>query len=123
MHNGAESGRPATVPCTRAQFLAGVADVLDPTAVPYTRRGMVQIGLDPPPSDATLARWRLKGRFSIRPMTFLRSGRRYTTPAAMALFFEAVTAAADGEPNPSLSRVSRQRQIRRAEEELDREGV
>jgi hypothetical protein len=77
---------------------AGVRKVLAPDAVPYSSAGMRRLGINPPPSPATLARWRLRGLANVRPVTFLRGGRRYILPADLAAFFAAVTAARDGAP-------------------------
>lgn len=71
-------------------------DTLDPTAVRYSPAGLRRLGIDPAPSPAALGRWSLKGLRGIRPETFLRGGRRYITPRALAEFFAAVTRAADG---------------------------
>lgn len=77
---------------------AGVEKVLAHDAVPYSPAGMRQLGINPAPSPATLARWRLRGLAGVRPVTFLRGGRRYILPADLAVFFSSVTAARDGRP-------------------------
>lgn len=100
-------------------------DVLASDAIPYSPAGMKRLGLDPAPSPASLHRWRLKGRFGITCQTFLRGGRRFTTPEMMAEFFAAVTAAADAGANPQTTRSAKQRTaaIQTAASELEAEGA
>lgn len=47
-------------------------DTLAPDAVPYTTAALRKAGIDPPPSPATLARWRLRGLSGVRMPTHLR---------------------------------------------------
>lgn len=75
-----------------------MSDTLATDAVPFSPSGFRRLGVDPPPSPATLHRWRLRGLRGVCIDTFLRGGRRYVTPSAVADFFGAVTAAADGQP-------------------------
>jgi hypothetical protein len=96
---------------------------LDRDAVPYTAEGMKLIGIRPVPSPSTLHRWRLRGRFGIVPWTFLRGGRRFTTRAAMALWFEQITAAAEGQRIPQQTSNDRDRARREAHERLAAEGL
>jgi hypothetical protein len=101
-----------------------MSDPLAADAVPYTTSGLRRAGIHPAPSSATLHRWRLRGLRGVRLVTFLRGGRRYVAPSALAEFFNAVTAAADGPSPPSAaSRQSRSREIERAEEQLDGDGI
>lgn len=92
-------------------------DTLAADAVPYSPAGFRQLGVLPVPSSATLARWRLRGLRDCRPETFLRGGRRYITPNAIAEFFAAVTRAADG----SRHAISSQPTSDDIDRELDRE--
>jgi hypothetical protein len=98
-------------------------NTLDPNAVPYTPDGFRAIGVVPPPSPATLHRWRLKGRFGFRIQTFLRGGRRFTTAVAVEAFFEQVTAAADGDEPPSRTVRRREADVRAAMNRLEAEGL
>lgn len=70
------------------------------------------------PHVSTLHRWRLKGVRGVKLETCLVGGRRYTSLEAMARFFAAITAAADGQPVPHRTPAQRQRAIERAEREL-----
>ena len=77
------------------------------------------------PNLSTLHRWRLAGVRGVRLETLLIGGRRVTSAEALQRFAEATTAAADGSGMFTLSRTSRQRQrdIERAEAELERAGI
>ena len=106
-------------------------DTLDPSAVPYSPAGFRRIGISPVPSPASLSRWNRKGIRNIRPVTFLRGGRRYITPRAVAEFFAAVTRAADGivgttyvlsSANAQPTHLDRTPLVD-VERELDREGL
>lgn len=96
---------------------------IDPNAIPYTPAGMKQLGLNPPPSPATLHRWRLRGRYGVRLETFLRGGRRFTTRDAVELFFERIAAIADGDKPPVRTRRQRERDIAQASKRLDEAGM
>lgn len=72
-----------------------VADPLDPEAVPFSPRSFALLGITPPPSPATLHRWRLRGLHGVRIVTFLRGGRRFVTRGAISQFYASVTRAAD----------------------------
>jgi hypothetical protein len=100
-----------------------VPSTLDCDAVPYTPSGLKTLGIMPPPSPPTLHRWRLKGRFGIRLQTFLRGGRRYTTAEAVELFFEQITAAADGDRPPCRTVRQREREIAAADSRLEADGL
>ncbi|MDZ4818544.1 MAG: DUF1580 domain-containing protein [Planctomycetota bacterium] len=84
-------------------------NTLDRKAIPYTPAGFRSLAIVPPPSAATLHRWRLKGRFGICLNTFLRGGRRFTTEDAVEAWFEQITAASDG-------KTPQQRTIRQADD-------
>ena len=68
---------------------------------------------------STVHRWRLKGVRDVRLETFLRGGIRYTTHEAVARFFAAITAAADGNTPPVRTPRQRERDIEQAEREFD----
>jgi hypothetical protein len=72
---------------------------------------------------STIHRWRLKGCRGVRLETFLRGGIRHTTDAAVARFFAATTAAADGDIPPTLTPRQREREISRAERESIEAGL
>ena len=72
---------------------------------------------------STMHRWRMKGVRGVRLETFLRGGIRYTTDEAIERFFAATTAAADGDPAPSLTSRQREREISRAEREASEAGI
>ena len=72
---------------------------------------------------STIHRWRLKGCRGVRLASFLRGGVRHTTREAIERFFDAVTAAADGEPAPTRTSAQRERDIEQAEHELARAGI
>ena len=70
---------------------------------------------------STIHRWRMKGVRGIRLETFLRGGVRHTTDAAIARFFAATTAAADGTAPVQTSR-QRKRKITAAERGCEQAG-
>jgi len=72
---------------------------------------------------STIHRWRMKGVRGVRLETFLRGGIRSTTDEAIERFFAATTAAADGDPAPSLTSRQRERAISRAEREASEAGI
>lgn len=72
---------------------------------------------------STIHRWRLKGIRGVRLTTFLRGGVRHTTCQAMERFFDAVTAAADGDTPPARTSRQREREISRAEREATEAGI
>ncbi|HEX5105013.1 MAG TPA: DUF1580 domain-containing protein [Pirellulaceae bacterium] len=96
---------------------------IDPYAIPYTPAGMKQLGLNPPPSPATLHRWRLRGLRGVRLETFLRGGRRFTTRDAVENFFERITAIADRAEPLGYTRRQEDEEIARAMKELEDEGA
>ena len=75
------------------------------------------------PNLSTLHRWRLPGVRGVRLETLLLGGRRVTSAEALQRFVEATTAAADGAPTPTRTSSKQQRDIERAEAELDKEGT
>jgi hypothetical protein len=72
---------------------------------------------------STIHRWRMKGCRGVRLITFLRGGVRHTTRQAIERFFDAVTAAADGETPPTQTSTQRERAIKKAEAECERSGI
>ena len=72
---------------------------------------------------STMHRWRLRGVRGVRLETVLRGGIRHTSDQAMARFFVATTAAADGEPTPTRTIARRERNINQAETELEAAGI
>jgi hypothetical protein len=101
-----------------------MSEALSADAIPYTPAGLRKAGIRPAPSAATLHRWRLRGLRGIRVLTFLRGGRRYVTPSALAEFFDALTVAADGTTSlPASFRRARHRGIAQAEAELDADEI
>lgn len=68
----------------------------------------------------TVNRWRLRGARKIRLETLLCGGTRVTSAEALTRFFQAVTAAADGQADATLSRCqSTEDAISKAEKFLD----
>ena len=72
---------------------------------------------------STIHRWRMKGVRGVRLETFLRGGIRYTTDEAIERFFEAVTAAADGDATPVRTSRQRERAIKQAERACEQAGI
>ena len=72
---------------------------------------------------STIHRWRMKGCRGVRLETFLRGGIRYTTNEAVARFFAATTAAADGDAPSVRTPRQREREIEQAERACDRAGL
>jgi len=72
---------------------------------------------------STIHRWRMKGVRGVRLETFLRGGIRHTTDEAIERFFEAVTAAADGDDTPVRTSRQRQRAIEQAERACEQAGI
>ena len=72
---------------------------------------------------STVHRCALKGVRDIRLETFLRGGIRYTTHEAVARFFAATTAAADGQSTPNRTIARRKRDVDQAEAELEAAGI
>ncbi len=72
---------------------------------------------------STIHRWRMKGCRGVRLETFLRGGIRHTTREALERFFVATTAAADGNVTPVRTSSQLEREIGRAERELDESGI
>ena len=71
---------------------------------------------------STIHRWRMKGVRGVRLGSFLRGGVRRTTREAIERFFDAVTAAADGEPITARTSKQRDREIVAAERGCERAG-
>ena len=72
---------------------------------------------------STIHRWRIKGCRGVRLETFMRGGIRHTTRAAIARFFDATTAAADGDATPVRTSRQRERAITTAERQLESAGI
>ena len=72
---------------------------------------------------STLHRWRTKGIRGIRLKTFRRGGGRYTYPSWLEDFFAATTCATDGERPPTRTSKQRERDIRQAEADCERDGI
>ena len=72
---------------------------------------------------STIHRWRMKGCRGVRLTSFLRGGVRHTTRQAIERFFDAVTAAADGDTPPARTSRQREREISRAESEAAEAGI
>jgi hypothetical protein len=75
------------------------------------------------PNVATLWRWRTAGCRGVKLETVLIGGRRMTSREALARFFAATTAAADGEPIRSETPRQRDSAISRAEKRAEQLGV
>jgi len=100
-----------------------MVDTLASDAVPFTPAGLKKLGINPPPSPATMHRWRQGGLRGYRIETFLRGGRRYTTRAAVRTFFDRITLAADPQrldfKNPNPPNADAEQAMR----ELQEEGI
>ena len=72
---------------------------------------------------STLWRWRIRGIHGVKLETATIGGKRMTSREALARFFAATTAAANGEPIPTRTPRQRADAIRRAEKSLKREGI
>jgi hypothetical protein len=70
------------------------------------------------PNITTLWRWRNRGVRGVRLETVLVGGKRFTSREALARFHQAVNAAADGVQVRSCTNRQRERDIARAEKEL-----
>jgi hypothetical protein len=82
--------------------------------------------LPPPLRDThigTVTRWALRGVGSprVRLATVKIGGRRFVTRAALNLFIKQLSG--DPAPTPAAASAARTRQVRRAEDELDRAGI
>ena len=75
------------------------------------------------PCVATLHRWRLHGVKGAKLQTIKVGGRRFVDIAALERFIAATTDVANGTTNPSRTDKSREREIQRAERELDLAGI
>ena len=75
------------------------------------------------PHLSTLHRWRLRGIRGVKLETVLIGGRRFTSCEALERFCAAVTAAANGEHTPIRTPRQRERAVRKAEEDLARDGI
>lgn len=76
-------------------------------------------------APSTVWRWSLNGVRGVTLETFSVGAKRFTTREAFARFVAATSAAAAHGPMPSVARTPRQREasIRRAEQELAKEGI
>jgi hypothetical protein len=92
-------------------------------AVPFSPAGFRSLKIRPVPSAATLFRWKLHGISGVRIETFLRGGRRFVTPEAIAAFFQNTTAARDGHPAEPRTTSQRRRAMERAERDLRQLGM
>jgi hypothetical protein len=75
------------------------------------------------PHISTVWRWINRGIRGIKLETVMIGGRRYTSAEALERFFERTTAAAAGEAPPVRTSRQRQRDIARAERELQEAGI
>ena len=75
------------------------------------------------PNVSTLWRWRTAGVRGVKLETILCGGRRMTSREALARFFAATTAAADGAPISAETPRQRERAIDRAEKRAQEMGV
>lgn len=91
--------------------------------IPFTPTGFRTIGVNPPPSSATLHRWRLRGIKGVRIASIMRGGRRYTTSHAVREFINAVTTKVDGPSHRVAVSHASAVLIRSAEKELDDAGA
>lgn len=74
-------------------------------------------------SLSTLHRWRLHGVRGVRLRSWKVGGRRFTSPAAIQEFIRELTRVQDGAAPPQSGQEAPDERVRRAERELDREGV
>jgi hypothetical protein len=74
------------------------------------------------PNLSTIFRWMQRGCRGIRLETILIGGTRHTSTEALQRFFEATTAAADGQPIPSRTNRRRDTDVATAEKELAKAG-
>ena len=70
------------------------------------------------PHLSSIFRWLTRGVRGVRLESTLVGGRRYTSQEALARFCAAITAAAAGEPAPVRTPAQRERDLRRAENEV-----
>lgn len=75
------------------------------------------------PSLATLHRWRLRGVRGIKLETLLIGGKRFTSFAALDRFARKLTAATASHSTSPRTTKRRQREIRRAGQDLRRENI
>ena len=100
-----------------------MVDPLTADAVPYTPTGLKQLGITPPPSPATLHRWRLRGLRGQRIETFLRGGRRFVSRDSVREFFARITAVTDVAPYAPDADELDKSAIDRARQELEADGI
>lgn len=74
-------------------------------------------------NPSTIWRWHLSGCRGVKLESYVEGGCRYTTRQAHRRFVEGCTAAANGTSLAVRTPAQRERDIRRAETELDRLGV
>ncbi|MBM4005680.1 MAG: DUF1580 domain-containing protein [Planctomycetes bacterium] len=72
---------------------------------------------------STIHRWRLRGVRGVKLETVLRGGTRVTSREALARFFAATTAAANGEVPPIRTIRQRQRAVESARARLAKDGL
>jgi Protein of unknown function (DUF1580) len=72
---------------------------------------------------STFWRWMLRGVKGVRLESIMVGGIRMSSREALARFFIATTAAANGESAPAVTTIQRQRQIEQAERELAKAGI
>lgn len=75
------------------------------------------------PHISTIHRWRLRGVGGVKLESCLVGGRRFTSREALQRFASATTAAANGEPPTIHTPRQQERSIRKAEEDLARDGI
>lgn len=75
------------------------------------------------PSPSTIWRWILRGCRGAKLETITIGGRRYVTAESIDRFIRATTAAANGQPGPSVQSKARQRAAAVANRKLDAAGI
>jgi hypothetical protein len=75
------------------------------------------------PSKGSCWRWVLKGVGGVKLESAVIGGKRFTSHEAIQRFVDRRTAAADGDPAPSLTSRQREREISRAEKEAIEAGI
>jgi len=75
------------------------------------------------PHISTLHRWRLRGVRGNKLETCLVGGKRFTSREALQRFTDNITAASEGEPCQILRNKKSEREIQRAEAELEIDGI
>ncbi|TWU57679.1 DUF1580 domain-containing protein [Rubripirellula reticaptiva] len=75
------------------------------------------------PSSATMYRWAQRGLKGVKLQTAFAGGHRRTTEQWIREFFAAITEAVDGTAVAPPKPVDRDKQIKRAEAELEAAGI